>query len=113
MREAAFHFKATLQTLLQVPAMTFSYPTLSSNTSREGKLSTGLGTECAVSKSFYISVVLALLSSFFILNIFLDMPEGCGSLFITKSIDQSAGRGLIFSIVTEFPGSLEALEKIR
>lgn len=61
----------------------------------------------------FTSFVLALVSSFFILNIFLHMPEGCRSLFITKSIDQSAGRGLIFSIVTEFLGSLEALEKIR
>lgn len=104
MREAAFHFEATPQTLLQAPAMTFSYPTLSSNTSWESKLSTGLGTEYAVWKSFYLSFVLALLSSVFILNIFLHMPEGCGSLFITKSIDQSVGRGLIFSIVTRFPG---------
>jgi len=71
------------------------------------------GAECAVSKGFYISFVLAgnLLSSFFILNVFLYLPEGCGSLFITKSIDQSAGRDLIFNITAEFLGSLAALEK--
>lgn len=62
MREATFHFEATPQTLLQLPAMTFRCPTLPSNTSPENNLSTGLGTECAVSKSFYISFVLALVS---------------------------------------------------
>lgn len=63
MKEVAFHFKVTLQTLLQVPAVTFIYPaTLAENASA------GLGTECAVSKGFYISFVLAgnLISSFFI-----------------------------------------------
>lgn len=62
MGEATFHFEATPQTLLQLPAMTFRCPTLPSNTSPESNLSTGLGTECAVSKSFYISFVLALVS---------------------------------------------------
>lgn len=106
MREVAFHLKATLQTLLQETAMTFIYPALSSYTSWECKWSAGLGTVCSFKMLLHLFCTCwkstLIIFHFKYLPIYIWRLQH-GSLFITKDIDQSAGRGLIFSI-TGVPG---------